>query len=78
MVCIHAKAEGSRPTPSPHTRSYLRHWTPVHLDLHVEDFEEAVSRAKEAGASIERQFTKPKAIAFCSDPFGNGFCIISK
>jgi len=78
MVCLHAKAVGSRPTPSEQTRSYSRHWTPVHLDLHVEDFEATVARAVEAGASVEQQYSKPKAVAFCSDPFGNGFCVISK
>ncbi|MBB6094241.1 putative enzyme related to lactoylglutathione lyase [Povalibacter uvarum] len=78
MVCIHAKPAGSKPTPSEQTRGYSRHWTPVHLDFHVEDFAATISRAKEAGASIEQEYTKPKAVAFCSDPFGNGFCIISK
>jgi predicted enzyme related to lactoylglutathione lyase len=78
MVCIHAKAEGSKPTPSEQTRGYSRHWTPVHLDLHVENFETTVARAVEAGARVEQQYSKPKAVAFCSDPFGNGFCVIGK
>jgi len=75
-VCIHAKAAGSRPTPTDQTRGYARHWTPVHLDLHVADFDATVARAREAGAVIEQVYTTPKAAAFCSDPFGNGFCII--
>jgi len=27
-----------------HRRTYERHWTPVHLDFHVENFSEAVDR----------------------------------
>ena len=76
MVCIHAKDEGSKPTPTDQTRGYSRHWTPVHLDLHVEDFDGTVAKVVEAGASIEQTHSKPKAVAFCSDPFGNGFCVI--
>ena len=77
-VCIHSKAAGSKSTPSNAIRDYKRHWTPVHLDLHVADFEGVISRALTEGASIEQQFERPKPTAFCSDPFGNGFCIIGK
>lgn len=77
-VCIHEKASGSRPTPAGAERGYERHWTPVHLDLHVSDFEDTLARAKAEGAVVEQSFTKPKAVAFCSDPFGHGFCIIAK
>jgi predicted enzyme related to lactoylglutathione lyase len=77
MVCMHEKAAGTRPTPSEAERKYERHWTPVHLDFHVDDFEEAVERARAAGALIERSFSEPIPVAFCSDPFGNGFCIIA-
>lgn len=75
-VCIHSKAENTKPTPSDCTRRYKRHWTPVHLDMHVEDFDATISKAMNAGASIEQEFKEPKPVAFCSDPFGNGFCII--
>jgi len=78
MVCIHAKVEGSKPAPSEQTRTYSRHWTPVHLDLHVEDFEATMAKAVAAGAHVEQQYNHPKAVAFCSDPFGNGFCVIGK
>ena len=77
-VCIHQKLKDTRPTPSDAVRGYERHWTPVHLDIHVDDFDEAVRRAKEAGAVVEQSFSKPKPVAFCSDPFGHGFCLISK
>lgn len=76
-VCIHYKAEKTKPTPSDCTRRYKRHWTPVHLDIHVTDFDATISKARDSGASIEQEFTEPKQAAFCSDPFGNGFCIIS-
>ncbi len=75
-VCIHGKKHGSKPTPSVVTRNYERHWTPVHLDIHVEDFDSIVSKAIKAGAVVEKEYEKHKRAAFCADPFGNGFCII--
>jgi catechol 2,3-dioxygenase-like lactoylglutathione lyase family enzyme len=59
-------------------RRYERHWTPVHIDFHVGDFEVFLTKAIAAGARCEEKFDiegRPP-IAFCSDPFGNGFCII--
>lgn len=76
MVCIHAKKAGSQPTPTNAVRGYERHWTPVHLDLHVDDFEGTLEAAKQAGATVEQLYTQPKPTAFCADPFGHGFCII--
>ncbi len=76
-VCIHAKSAGSKPTPEDAARDYARHWTPVHLDFHVSDFDAVLRRAIAAGAVVEMSFTKPKPTAFCSDPFGHGFCLIS-
>jgi uncharacterized glyoxalase superfamily protein PhnB len=75
---VHEKAHGSHPTPTDTERSYQRHWTPVHLDFHVSDFDDTLERATSAGAIVEKVFTKPKAVAFCSDPFGHGFCLIAK
>jgi hypothetical protein len=36
--------------------------------------------AARAGATQERTFENPKhgSVAFCSDPFGHGFCIIQR
>src|ERR1041385_6763912 len=34
-------------------RSYGRHWTPVHIDLVVEDLDAAVKRALAAGATLD-------------------------
>jgi len=74
-----AKVSGS--CPSPHIdekRHYDRHWTPVHIDFHVDDFKGSLAKALGAGAKQERLFesTGRPAVAFCSDPFGHGFCLI--
>jgi predicted enzyme related to lactoylglutathione lyase len=80
-VCMHEKAAGSKPSPSgADVRRYERHWTPVHLDLHVADLDDALGRLREAGGAVEAEFRShgPKPVAFCCDPFGNGFCIIGE
>ena len=62
------------------TRRYERHWTPVHLDIHVDDLEAALALALDAGAKKEQVFENAKhgSAAFCSDPFGHGFCLIQR
>ena len=35
-------------------RTYERHWTPVHLDIIVDEIAVALSRAKPAGAAVEQ------------------------
>lgn len=78
-VCLHAKPAGTRPTPAEGAhRSYDRHWTPVHIDLHVEDFDGVLARATEHGAVVEQLFEggEHPRTAFCADPFGHGFCLI--
>ena len=73
------KAAGSQPAPgSTDVRRYGRHWTPVHLDFHVDDFEGALARVLAAGATCEQKHAggEHAPIAFCSDPFGHGFCIV--
>lgn len=80
-VCMHEKAAGSAPFPNASDlRRYGRHWTPVHLDLHVADFDGALERVRARGGRIESEFRTegPMPAAFCSDPFGNGFCIIGE
>jgi predicted enzyme related to lactoylglutathione lyase len=59
-------------------RRYERHWTPVHLDVVVEDVEAAVSRAVAAGAHAETEIKVETwgKIAVLADPFGHGFCLI--
>jgi predicted enzyme related to lactoylglutathione lyase len=81
-MCILEKAPGSAPSESTSDRRYYeRHWTPVHLDLHVDDFTASLARALAAGAKQERSFESSgqhPAVAFCSDPFGHGFCLIER
>ena len=73
------KAEGSRPTPAEGTeRRYARHWTPVHLDFHVDAFEPAVEAVARLGGVVEQVHRREgfPPVAFCADPFGHGFCIL--
>ena len=73
------KAAGTLPADgSSDVRHYDRHWTPVHVDFYVEDFEAVLADAIDAGARCEQRHVGKDhpAVAFCSDPFGNGFCII--
>ena len=74
------KSAGSKPARgSDEVRRYERHWTPVHIDFHVDDFAAFMAKAVNAGATCEQTFDGGGArppIAFCSDPFGNGFCVI--
>lgn len=59
-------------------RSYQRHWTPLHLDLLVEDLEAAVAQAQAAGARREGEVGDYiwGRLARMSDPFGHGFCLM--
>ena len=61
------------------SRDYRRHWTPVHLDFAVEDIDEAVRRAVDAGGKLEGEIQRSAKGAFANmvDPSGNGvdlFC----
>jgi uncharacterized glyoxalase superfamily protein PhnB len=80
-VCLLEKPAGTKPAPgSDDTRRYERHWTPVHIDIHVDDFAATVERAIAAGAKREQLFEDAThgSVAFMSDPFGHGFCIIER
>jgi uncharacterized protein YndB with AHSA1/START domain/predicted enzyme related to lactoylglutathione lyase len=80
-VCMHEKASGSRSSPaSGEKRRYERHWTPVHIDIHVEDFEAVLGKVRAAGGTVEMEFRNqgPMPAGFCADPFGNGFCVIGE
>ncbi len=58
-------------------RTYERHWTPVHLDFLTDDVDGSVARIVLAGGVHEGgEEGDWGAIAHCSDPFGNGFCVI--
>src|SRR3974390_1088438 len=78
-ITLLEKREQTKPSPNTRdVRHYDRHWTPVHLDIHVEDLNVALDRATKAGAIREQFFENPEhgSAAFCSDPFGNGFCLL--
>ena len=80
-ICLLEKRAGSRASRcTTETRRYERHWTPVHLDIRVDDLEVALTKALDAGATREQVFENPEhgSVAFCSDPFGHGFCLIEK
>lgn len=77
-IYLLAKPPGSAATASTGTRTYRRHWTPVHLDFVVTDIDAALARAETAGAVTE---SPPAAynwgkIAMLADPFGHGICLI--
>lgn len=59
-------------------RRYDRHWSPVHLDVVVDDLEGALSRAVAAGATQEGEVRIDAwgKIATLADPFGHGLCLI--
>ena len=71
------KAEGSTGAGED-ARRYVRHWTPVHFDIVVDDLDAALAQALAAGATLDAE---PAAhvwgrIAMLADPFGNGFCLL--
>lgn len=81
-ICLLERVSGSSPCAcTQETRHYERHWTPVHIDIHVDDFKATLARAIAAGAKQEKFFeanSEHGAVAFCSDPFGHGFCLIER
>ena len=80
-IGLFEKPAGTKPAKgSSDVRQYERHWTPVHIDFHVDDLETVLAKALNAGAKCEEKFDggERSPIAFCCDPFGNGFCIIGK
>jgi predicted enzyme related to lactoylglutathione lyase len=80
-ICLLEKHEGSIPAEGSHDRRrYSRHWTPVHMDVHVQDFDATLARVLGAGARQERLIENAEhgSVVFCSDPFGHGFCLIEE
>ena len=59
-------------------RRYSRHWTPIHLDIVVDNIEAALDQAARAGATVEAgvRLERWGKIAVLADPFGHGFCLI--
>ena len=79
-VCMHEKKAGTKSSAQGTERSYDRHWTPVHLDFHVPDLDAVLAKVRAEGGTVEREFRNqgPMPVAFCSDPFGSGFCVLGK
>ena len=77
---LQEKAAGTKPlTSSDVTRDYTRHWTPVHIDFLTENIEEVVEKIVQLGGKHEGgEKGDWGAIAYCADPFGNGFCVINE
>jgi uncharacterized glyoxalase superfamily protein PhnB len=76
-VYLLQKPAGS-PAAGNSRRDYVRHWTPVHLDVVVEDLEPALARASAAGARAETPIRVESwgKIVTLADPFGHGVCLI--
>jgi predicted enzyme related to lactoylglutathione lyase len=60
------------------SRSFERHWTPVHLDFIVANIDAAVARLVALGGTLDRpiQSREYGRMANMADPFGNGFDLI--
>ncbi len=82
LVYLLEKAEGTIACRSSQDieRHYDRHWTPVHLDIVVDDIHEALKRAEKAGAirakGLEIREADWGKIIEIADPFGNGICLL--
>lgn len=59
-------------------RQYARHWTPIHLDIVVDDLDTALVRALQAGARQEGDIRTAAwgRIVQMADPFGHGWCLL--
>jgi len=69
-----AGSDGAAGSP----RDYRRHWTPLHLDVVVDDLDAALARAQAAGARIEGGVREAAwgRIVQLADPFGHGWCLL--
>ena len=79
-IYLLVKPAGSAPSSTvvSQARDYQRHWTPVHLDIVVDDIDAAVRRALAAGAALEAPVSASDwgKLALMADPFGHGFCLV--
>lgn len=79
IYLLKREAESAPLVDSDVKRRYERHWTPVHLDFLCDDVQKRVSSIKQFGGQHEGGESGDwGSIAYCSDPFGNGFCIINE
>ncbi len=79
-IYLQEKPAGTKPVPSGDVeRNYERHWTPIHLDFLTKDIDEIVKKIVENGGVREGGESGDwGSIAYCADPFGNGFCVINE
>jgi catechol 2,3-dioxygenase-like lactoylglutathione lyase family enzyme len=75
-IYLLGKPAGS-PTPGA-VREYHRHWTPLHLDIVVDDVDAALAKALGAGALQEGPVRDAVwgRIVLLADPFGHGLCLL--
>lgn len=75
--------------PGPHrkiTRDFQRHWTPIHLDIVVDNVDKAVQSALAAGGRLDGEIRRNQLeplgcrsdIANLSDPAGNGIDLLQR
>ena len=73
-------AQGRRQHRRPAHRcaTMLRHWTPMHCDVVVDDLDAALIRAVAAGAMQEGAMREAGwgRIVQLADPFGHGWCLL--
>ncbi len=79
-IYLQQKEAGTKPLISHDAiRDYKRHWTPVHLDFLTENIDEVVKIILQLGGLHEGGDSGDwGSIAYCADPFGNGFCLINE
>ena len=79
-IYLQEKAAGTKPLVSSEVvRDYKRHWTPVHLDFLTENVDVVIERVLQLGGLHEGGDSGDwGSIAYCADPFGNGFCVINE
>lgn len=79
-IYLQEKDAGTKPLVSGGVvRDYKRHWTPVHLDFLAKNVDEIVEKVLQLGGLHEGGENGDwGSIAYCADPFGNGFCVINE
>ena len=79
-IYLQQKEPGTKPLKaSDVVRNYERHWTPIHLDFLCTNVDTVVSKILELGGAHEGGESGDwGSIAYCADPFGNGFCVINE
>lgn len=74
LLCKASGSLGAADSP----RDYRRHWTPVHLDVVVDELEPALALAVAAGMLQEGGIREERwgRIVQLADPFGHGWCLL--